>query len=532
MRTVRIDILRLLVAFLVIVCGACGGDAIQAFRQGAGKPLVILYDNDVHCATEGYVALSRLREAISDTAWVAVTSSGDFLQGGVAGAVSRGQYIADIMSAVGYDAVTLGNHEFDYGIPRMKQLIRSAALPVTCVNLHDIEGDSTVYAPYIMKKYGDKRIAFVGVVTPSTLYSEAYAFYSDGDSLRYDLCDRNVYEKVQQAVDAARKEGADYVVVLSHLGEEATPQNDDSHGLVAATTGIDAVLDGHTHSVVECCKVRNGEGKMIPVTQTGTKCANIGKLHISVEGKVTAHLIPSTAFPPADEGVRDKVQQVVDSVKTMMSAVTERRIGYTPFPVEILDSMGRQRVRYAETNAGDIVTDALRAYTGADIAIVNGGDIRSGIVTGEITVGDVIEMLPYSNPVAVVEVTGKELQELLSVCCQEVPKASGDFPQVSGMRFSLGDGLKKEVSDLSVLDTLSGDYVPIDITKRYTLATIEYAITGGGLHGRLRNVPCMKDYDVTDTDVVIWFLEEVLHGTLPLRYATVQGRINNKSVIY
>lgn len=484
-----------------------------------------MYDNDVHCAIDGYGKMAQLRQSVSDTAWVAVVSSGDYLQGGTAGAYSKGQYIADIMHAMDYDAVTLGNHEFDFGIPRMRELLAGAALPVTCVNLFDHNGDSLVYAPYIIKRYGDRRVAFVGVVTPNTYYTEQYAFVADGKSLGYDLCAKDVYGCVQKAVDAARKEGADYVIVLSHLGESTDKRKASSTALVAATSGIDAVLDAHSHAVVECHKVLNRDGKPVPITQTGTQFANIGKLFISRQGDISTRLIAVSSLPRPDVTTGNKVQMAVDSVKGLMAQAVSQPVCYSPFPLTIHDSVGRQQVRYMETNAGDVVADALRAFAGADIGIINGGAIRTKVAAGTISVGDVIALMPYDNPVSLLEVRGSLLARLLSACCSASPTESGDFPQVSGIRFRLVRGKPNKVTDIEILDSAAGTYVPLDTTATYRLATVKYCISGGGLRGMLRDVRHLKDYPETDTGVLVWYLREYLQGIMPDRYRTLQGRI-------
>ena len=528
MRIVRTDVYCRFVPFFVAmacVLALYSCHTTRPLRQARERSIVILYENDVHCAIDGYASMAQLRDAVADTAWVALTSSGDFLQGGTAGALSRGQYIADIMRAMRYDAVALGNHEFDFGIPHMKQLLRTAALPVTCVNLRDLSCDSIVYTPYIIKTYGNKRIAFVGVTTPSAFYTEQYAFRSADGLVHHDLCETEVYALVQKAVDEARGNGADYVVALSHLGESDSPLNVNSHGLVAATSGIDAVLDGHSHSVVECCMVKNRLGRMIPVTQTGTQFANIGKLLISPDGGISTHLVPVPTLLSHKTGYGDDVRCVVDSVKALMSEVIKEEVCRTSFPLSILDSAGRQRVRYAETNAGNVVTDALRAYTGADVAIMNGGGIRTGIAEGIVTVGDVVAMMPYDNAVAVLQITGGELLALLEACCGSAPRESGDFPQVSGISFRLCNDMTPRVRDLQILDASTGVYRPIDLPATYSLATIEYDITGGGLHDMLRTATRVKDYQTTDTQVVIWYLNEKLRGVLTDDYRGVQGRI-------
>ena len=187
---------------------------------GADKSIVILSDNDVHCAIDGYTKLAGLHDAIaaSDTAWVATVSCGDYLQGGNAGALSRGQYIVDVMKEVKFDAVTLGNHEFDYGMPRMQELMPEIGVPVVCANLYKYGTSVALFNSYTIKEYGNRRVAFVGVTTPESMVGESYSFYDNNGNQTYDLRTDDVCNLVQAAVDEARGKGADYVIILAHLG--------------------------------------------------------------------------------------------------------------------------------------------------------------------------------------------------------------------------------------------------------------------------------------------------------------------------
>ena len=249
----------------------------------AQKSIVILYENDVHCGIDGYKTMAGLRDAINstDTAYVAIVSVGDFLQGNTTGAISKGQYIVDIMREMKYDAVTLGNHEFDYGVPRMLELLRQLDAPIVCANFFEAGAPQTLYAPYIIRHFGNKKVAFVGATTPETMILEGYAFYDTNGILIYDLKRDGFYQLVQQAVDKARAEGADYVVLLSHVGETTQSLGFNSHLLVNNTRGIDVVLDGHSHEIFENARVANADGKEITVTQTGTQFSTIGKLLIT-----------------------------------------------------------------------------------------------------------------------------------------------------------------------------------------------------------------------------------------------------------
>lgn len=485
------------------------------------KSIVVIYDNDVHCGIDGYAKMAGLRDAVADTAHAALVSSGDYLQGGTTGALSHGQYIVDIMKTMDYDAITLGNHEFDYGVPAMFKLLDQVGSPVACVNFRDMNG-KRIYEPYVMKQMGNKKVAFIGAVTPTAMATEAYSFFDKDDNQIYDLAEKEVYQMVQEQVNEARKNGADYVVLITHLGEDKNSMNVDSHGLVEATNGIDVVLDGHTHSVIPHDYVNNKDGKPIIVTQTGTKLANIGKLVISPDGKISTELVPMTNCTR----VNDKVQHATDSIKNLMDVLVNRKICTLDHDLHILDENGKQAVRRQETNAGDIVTDAYRAITGADFAITNGGGIRSEAKAGELTYGDVIAFLPYDNYVGVVEITGRQLLDVLETCTSFIPVEDGDFPQVSGIKFTVHASRdNNRVTDLVVLNKTTGEYEPVDMDRTYQLATIDYCITGGGLRSKLKKNNVIKPSILIYNECLIQYIVEKLNGHIGDEYAHPQGRI-------
>ena len=511
---------RLLIAIsaCVMLAWTVRVSAIQP--SGSRRSIVVLYDNDVHCAIDGYAKIAGLRNAIADTADVAVVSSGDFIQGGTPGAISKGQYIIDIMDAVGYDAVTLGNHEFDYGTPRMFELLRRMATPVVNTNLYDISAGRNVFSPYTIKTMGDRRVAFVGVTTPGTMESEAYAFYDDTGTLLYDLQHVDVYEQVQEAVNTARRAGADYVIVLSHLGEDKTKRNVDSHGLVLATRGIDVMLDGHTHSVILADTVLNKEGKPVIVTQTGTKFQNIGKLLITPDGRFSTTLLHADSAIETDP----YVTHVTDSVKGVMRKIVERKVCSSDVALRILDDAGRQAVRTGETNAGDIVADAFRYVTGAEIAVVNGGGIRTECKAGNLTYGDIIALLPYDNNLMRIEVKGSTIVDMLTNLMSDLPKESGQFPQVAGMKFTAHVSTHS-VSDVMVLNAKTQQYEPIDLSRTYAVGTTDYCVTGGGLNNKLKGSKVLKSGIMNYSYALIEYVTKVLNGNIDKRYAQPQGRI-------
>ena len=483
------------------------------------KSIVILYENDVHCGIDGYTKMAGLRDAIagSDTAFVGTVCCGDFLQGGTSGAISRGQYIVDIMRQMNYNAITLGNHEFDYGVPRMTTLLQTVNAPVVCANFYEAGAQKPYYPAYVIHQFGDKRIAFVGAVTPETMILEAYAFY-DNDKMVYDLRPDDFILLVQQAVDEARQAGADYVVLLSHVGEETQSMGFDSHRLIAATKGIDVVLDGHTHSVVPHDEVANKENKIIGITQTGTQFAYVGKLLIK-DGRFTTTLIPATEIPYENA----RVTATTDSVKTLMNETVNRVIGTSPYPLAVTNEDDIYIVRYMETNAGDLVTDAYRAYTKADIALENGGGLRNDVAAGNITYGNVTALSPYDQQVYKIQATGAQIAEALRRSTANVPVPDGNFPQCSGMKYTI-HSVSHTISDILVLDSTTGQYVAVDPDQTYTVALSAY-YAGGGFYNALKDCPVVAVTTMITRDILTTFIENDLGGELGDTYAKPQGRI-------
>ena len=482
------------------------------------KSIVILYENDVHCAIGGYQVLAGLRDAVSDTAYVAVVSSGDFVQGGTAGAISRGQYVADIMRTVNYDANTLGNHEFDYPVAHTDSLFRYIGAPIVSANVYHHETGKPVYNPFIIKKYGKTKIAFVGATTPGAFYTEMSAFY-DGDKQIYDLREDCFYETLQQSINAARKQGAKYVIVLSHLGEDPDRTGINSHTLAEHTTGIDVILDGHTHSVIAHDTVLNAAGKPVVICETGTKFMNIGHLLIR-DGKISNSLLPTNTVSARNE----RVKAATDSIDWLMREKTERVVCHSDVQLRILNDKGEQEVRMAETNLGDLVCDGYRIITGADIALANGGGIRTGKHAGDLTYGDIADILPYDNNLWIVEASGQRIIDLLQKNTSFIPVEDGSFPQVSGVRFTVHVA-DRTVSDVEVLNSANGTYEPIDPNRTYTISTLDYCVTGGGFYDMLKDCRVVQRGNTLYRDVLVEFLEKNLGGHISNDYAEPQGRI-------
>ncbi len=511
---------------VAMICSLVSGGMLTSCKNNQDVPqqpksIVILYENDVHCAIDDYAKLAGLRDAIraADTAWVAVVSSGDYLQGGVVGSLSEGGYIIDIMRQVHYDAVTIGNHEFDYGGARMKELIPQLKAPVTCANFFDAGAATPFYAPYVICSYGDRRVAYIGVLAPETMLEESYSFYDEDHNMLYDLHTDEVPQLVQKAVDQARKEGAEYVVLLSHMGEKQPIIGPSSHELIAATRGIDVVLDGHTHSVVEHEEVTNLDGKPVLITQTGTQFANIGKMVISTDGKFSTSLLATKDISYSNA----VVQHTIDSVYQLLDEVTHRQLATCAFDLTINGADGKRLVRNGETNMADIVADAFRVKVQAQIGLCNGGGIRASIPAGIITYGDAINVQPFNNQMVKAEATGSIILTMLESCTASLPEEFGSFPQVSGLRFTAHQ-LSHTVTNVEVFDEATDTWQPIDPTQTYTIGTTTYCIQDG-MNGTLKSCSMVKLQGMYDGDTFADYLKTSLGGIVPDRYAAPQGRI-------
>ena len=511
--------------------------------------IVILYDNDAHCSIDGYAKVAELKDEMeTKTDYVTLVSSGDFIQGGLAGALSKGEWIVDIMNATGYDIVTLGNHEFDFQLDQLFSLTNYLDAKVVSCNFKDLAKDKSVYAPYKIVKYGDKKVAFVGISTPESITKSTPAYFQneEGEYI-YGFCNDTtgeaLYACVQKAVNQARKEGADYVVAIAHLGTEGSTEYWSSTAVVENTTGIDVMLDGHSHSTFEADIVKNEAGKKVIVSQTGTKFDNIGKLVITKDGKISTELVSLDTYTAQDE----EVAALVEKVTAEQEKQTGKVIGKTNVDLTTLDPVtGNRAVRSSETNLGDFCADALRTVLDADIAVMNGGGIRADIPTGDITYANFVSVYPWGNMACVIEVTGQQLKDALELGAMNFPNESGGFLQVSGIKYKINskiassvkvdeEGLfqsvegKYRVKKIKIYNEETGKYEKLDLNKTYTLAGINYTLKScGDGFTMFKGSKVVKDDVAVDCEVLITYVTDFLDGIVGAEYAKPQGRIKVK----
>lgn len=482
------------------------------------RPLVIIYDNDVHCAVDGYTKIAGLRDAIvdADTAYVALVSSGDFIQGGIVGSLSRGADIIPILNAAKYDVVTLGNHEFDYGVPRMMEVLAPLNADIVCSNFRSIDKLNPYYAPYVIKQMGTRKVAFIGILTPGTLQAESVAFFDKDGKQLYDICDDGLAALVQESVNRARAEGADYVVALAHLGEVG--EDFTSVDLINKTTGIDVVLDGHTHSVIECNMVPNGDQSLRPSTQTGTAVANVGKLHISKEGKFTTRLIPAGDIPYESSGVAEAVAEA----KKHFEDYTSKVCAESDCKLSIYDENGKRLVRKQETGIGDFLCDVFLSLADAEIAVFNGGSIRADLPQGKVTNGDIINVIPFDSQNCLLELTGKQILEVLEVCLADLPGESGSFPQLSGLKISVNISASPRIQTAQVLK--NGEWVALDPDGRYKVISTDYFQTLMPFKPTVLNPSLGIGYLIVPDAI-----RDKFNGHIDAKYKDPQGRITISS---
>ncbi|MBE6117723.1 MAG: bifunctional metallophosphatase/5'-nucleotidase, partial [Erysipelotrichaceae bacterium] len=417
----------------------------------ANGEVMILFTSDVHCGIDqgfGYAGLEQIRENLDVQGYTTIlVDDGDSVQGESIGTLSKGEAIIELMNAMHYDVAIPGNHEFDYGMEQFMKLVDLAEYPYISCNFNK-QGE-LVLAPYIIKEAAGMKIAFVGVTTPQTLVSCAPVNFQDenGEGIygfMEDSTGEELYSAVQKAVDDARAEGADYVIVMGHLGMEENLQPWTYADVIANTTGIDAFLDGHSHDS-ERVEMINEDGDPVTRAAPGTKLACIGYCRITAEGVAETGLYRwtnSTSAPALfgfDNEMTVKVAEANDSFEELLNTrIAETTVDLTIYDPAAVDSSGLpvRIVRRMETNLGDFCADAFRVRSGADIAFIGGGGIRTSIKSGDITYGNLIDVMPFGNNLSVREASGQQILDALEWGVRTAPAQNGGFLQVSGLTYA------------------------------------------------------------------------------------------------
>ena len=505
--------------------------------------IVILYENDVHCVVEGYSKLSAMKKELKETyKHVGVVSGGDYIQGGSLGVISKGEYIINLMNLVGYDAIALGNHEFDYRLERLEELVDMMNTKPICCNFNKIDDEDSYFEPFSMVSYGNIDIAYIGITTPTTIKSSSPTqFRDDNGELLYTFNPTTLYDIVQDNIDLAKKSGAEYVIALSHIGyadDEIYGDLEDVETLIKNTNGLDVVLDAHSHTVIEEKKIIDEGGNEVILSSTGTKFEYIGKLIIS-DGKFDTELIKTTDYQKTDEAVDAYLAQI----DAEYAELGNRKVAYSEVELITHDADGNRLVRSAETNLGNLCAEAIRSLVNADIGYVNGGGLRSNISAGDVTFNDLLNVFPFNNTVVLAQISGQDIKDMLEMAMMKWPNENGSFPHLAGIKFSFNTQISSSVviNELEEFQGVSGEYrvydikifnretetyEPIILNKEYTIAAANYYLLdyGSGMT-MLKNVKILSNDGMLDVEALEQYIVQELNGKIGQEYADVETNI-------
>ena len=508
---------------------AVGAPAASACWTGEKSEVTILYTNDVHTYIDKqapeltYAAIAALKQSYQNAGKkVLLVDAGDHVQGTAYGSMDQGASIIQLMNAAGYDAATPGNHEFDYGMDRAKELMRDADFPYLSCNWVDLRTNLRVLPEIKVFVRGGVRIAFVGITTPETFTKSTPAYFMNKAQTKYiyDILGgedgQKLYSAVQKAVDKA-KCLADVVIGFGHLGVDPSSSPWTSEEVIAHTTGFDAFIDGHSHTVMENKQVADASGRLVTLTQTGSYFANVGEMTIAPDGTISTRLV--STYDQEDVAVAAEQAAWVSSVDEMLG----EKIAVADTKFYITDpATGKRRIRSGETNLGDFVADGIYTYFNeveqlhCDIAIMNGGGIRSDEDAGYWTFKTCKQVSPFGNVACLMSVTGKQIQDALEFAARFAGaegKENGGFLQVAGATYEIHTDIPNtvqtddknvwigsatgtpRVQNVKIYDRANGTYVPLDENKTYALAGMNYTLRNlGDGFAMFDGAELIKDY--------------------------------------
>ena len=488
---------------------------------GDKADVTILYTNDVHTYIDNkspkptYAAIAALKKSIEDTGRdVLLVDAGDHIQGTAYGSMDDGATIIELMNEAGYDLATPGNHEFDYGMARAKAVIQEADFPYVSCNWVDLRTGFNVL-PSV-------KFFFVGVTTPETFTKSTPAYFMNDAQTKYiyDILGgedgQKLYDAVQKAIDKAEFWGADTIIGLGHLGVDPSSSPWTSEEVIAHTHGFNAFIDGHSHTVMANKQVTDASGKAVTLTQTGSYFKNIGKMTVGADGTITTELIDT--YEGLDAAVAATASNWISAVDDMLGE--EIAVGDTKFYIND-PATGKRRIRSGETNLGDFVADGIYTYFNeieelhCDVAIMNGGGIRTDVEAGPWSFKTCKTVSPFGNVACLMSVTGQQIQDALEFGARFAGaegKENGGFLQVAGARYTIhpmipntvqtndknvwtGSAATPRVSNVEIYDKTTGTYKPLDPNATYALAGMNYTLRNlGDGFAMFDGATLIKDY--------------------------------------
>lgn len=547
-------IFRLLLVLLIpVLLTSCNFISKEPLKS---EDIIILYTNDIHAnytQNIGYSGLSAYKKQMEkDYEYVTLIDNGDAIQGDLISLFTKGQNVIELMNEIGYDLAVLGNHEFDFGLDATKMCIENFNGSYITANI-DIIDESIDYfdkvKPYEIFEYGDTKVAYIGLVTPLAISAGNPTIFTNEDGnyvVNFWSTDTEYfYSQVQKTVDQVYNEGADYVIICSHLGDEDNNEY-NSINLIKNITGVDVILDGHAHNTIEQKFIKDKDNKDVILTSTGTALKNIGQLTISTDGDISTKLISDyrEKDPVIDEYLIDMESELADLLNTVVTT--------NSIPLSIFDDEGIRIVRTRETTIGNLCADALRIMTGTEIGFINSGAIRSSLPMGDITYRDLYNVFPFGNGYVSLTASGQTILDALEHSVSKVQKdyksngqsigEQGAFLQVSGLKFDVDTSIpssvvldenelfvevngERRIQNCMVLDK-TGEYQPIDVNKMYTLSSTDYILLHYGDGFKMFENASIIYYneDAKDIEILVSYLH-YLNGDLSM-YQETENRIN------
>ena len=524
--------LALLLSLAVPVCAA---ETTTSTTKDLTGHIVILHTNDVHGGIAGYAKLAAVKESYTTSgAYTLLVDAGDYIQGDPTVSASQGKTAIELMNSTGYDAATVGNHEFDYGYANLKTISAQANFPILAANVQ-YNGATAFDSHTIFTAANGKKIGVFGLETPETA-TKAHPAKIQGVTF---VGGQDMMKLAQTEVDTLKAAGCDYVICLGHLGIDAESTGNRSIDVLNAVTGIDVFIDGHSHSTLDQIKAAtNGTGKVgnAYLTSTGTKLANVGVVDIAPDGTITTSNVPLdtlTAENADTAAVIRRIQQQIDADYGAVFAQSEVQLNGE-----------KAQVRTGETNLGDLITDAMLWQAGTlgekvDAAISNGGGIRASLSVGGLTKKDINTVLPFGNTLYLVKLTGAQLLEALEASTCSLPESIGAFPQVSGIEYTVNTGAKFSSTEnypgstygkpnaVNRVTIQSVGGAAFDPAETYTIVTNDFLGAGGDTYYTFKSSPVGYDTGVPLDEVLMDYITAQCKGTITkAAYGQTAGRIH------
>ena len=521
------------------------------------KNLTLIVTSDIHAGVEDNWTLAgvyeKRKEYEAKGDYTLLIDDGDLLQGNLLSSLTKGADLMDIANAAGFDIMTFGNHEFDYGMDQFMTNAKKLKNPYISCNFN--QNGKLIFKPYVIKEFDGVKFAFIGISTPETLSTSKPKYFQDENgNYIYDFFQGNngetLYAKVQETIDNAKAEGADYIIAVAHIGQKETSGPYKYTDIISHTSGFDVFLDGHSHDTDQV-NMKDKDGNTVFRMGVGTKLSCIGVVTFTPAGTIEHELLTFEQPPEGTEPIKynNFVETLIEQKSSEINKIILEEVGTTDFPLFIYDPEAKDDagkpiriIRRMETNLGDLITDAFKNKTGAECSFLNSGSIRVNVDKGNITISNIIDVMPFGNVLCLIEVTGQQILDAMEWGCHVTPKESGGFPQVSGITFDLDTAIADpcKVDDNGMCIGIEGERrvknlkingEAVDPNKKYKLTTLSYiALDNGDGYTAFNGCTVLEKGVAEDYTVIVDYIKNDLGGKIPDTYRDPygEGRINIK----